>query len=332
MAKRQLSSDLPSADLDQFRVLTTNQPLSTISKVQSGKRGSKSAAAANSTGAPESQWSTLVKQDGLVVRVLSHQLPHDRSPSDVESRVDAFRELFSSVWLRIAVNDRAAMLDYWRRNGRSRVVNYPDPPPRFVPVIQFIDLGAGTPQSPAIEKFGHRLNFTASLLAEPRAGSMIADTLARAYHYATGEHFRLFTKVVDEPYEQWEKRMAEKVTETQCDKKWGQLSGVYQRQLQVAITKTIQRWGWTGSGPRRPASTHSDNRTSCDLPSPSKRPSSNVVAQPNNESAPNVNGPSRHIPGKPARLPDGTARAAPGGFTKGRRSARSPSNRMRNRP
>jgi hypothetical protein len=73
---------------------------------------------------------------------------------------------------------------------------------------------------------------------------VIARPLAQVSRYATGEHYPLEERLVDDPYEAWECRPGRRTGQRKRDAKLEELQREYQQAYDSAVAVVLTRWGF----------------------------------------------------------------------------------------
>jgi hypothetical protein len=158
---------------------------------------------------------------------------------DFQTAVARFQQAFRSIWNRIPRPDRHQILKYWR-DPKALDVGLPTKP-----LIQLLDVGPWDPSYVGVDRCGHALTFSLALAALcPKALPLeIARNLVHVYRYATGDFWRLFCKLVDEPLTWWEQQQGDAVSQAALDRKQSALGRIYLRHHEAKVAAVIRKWG-----------------------------------------------------------------------------------------
>jgi hypothetical protein len=200
-------------------------------------------------------YSVLVKEDGLLFRVLSATHGEEfssvlRSARRSKSRALAqtFRATFRRVWGRLPEQDRYSMLAYWRNGKSDPCLRDPDPfaVPTPCPLIEIVDVGPWSPAHEVCSRFGSVLNFPASLVATHwhLLPCEIARALALVYRYASRQHWGLILDLIETPLDCWERRQGNRVTDALRNKKLDELEKEFLRQYEAQVAELLSGWGF----------------------------------------------------------------------------------------
>src|SRR5262245_22563193 len=146
----------------------------------------------------------IVEADGLYFRVVTRAGSRPQVPDGV---ADAFAGTFGEVWRRLPRPDRQRLLAYWREQRGWDPTFGPREGPR--PVIHVVHPSEDSAEG--VDQFGHLLTFPAALiLRRPGAVALsVGRALAGAYRLATGAHWRLVLRLVEDPLARWERTHAD---------------------------------------------------------------------------------------------------------------------------
>ena len=157
-----------------------------------------------------------------------------------------FVRAFNEVWKRLPGSDRHGLLHYWRDHGEfahpgsTQVSLHPRP------LIQIADVGMWSESYLVCSRSGHVLSFPVDLIAEheDQLAFEIAKALAQVYRYATGDHWRLVTSLIEDPFAQWEKRHRRAADKKSGTEKLASLEREFLLQHKSVMTELLSRWGY----------------------------------------------------------------------------------------
>lgn len=208
----------------------------------------------------------LVEEDELFFTVV---LPKYRRNSLTAKNCDrdglpaigkTFFETFNQVWQQIHRADRFVILRHWHEPVVRRY--FPFRPP----LIQVIDTRFPLPKEARFQESGNRLDFCGTLIREHRdcLPGEIAATLADVHLVASGEHWRLVTKYLEDPMKDWEALLENhflhdvsaenfddpdddechhfEIIEAASEEKYSELTAEFLRHYRVAIATILERW------------------------------------------------------------------------------------------
>jgi hypothetical protein len=178
----------------------------------------------------------LVKNDRLFL--VTEASCESIGDDDLQNAVATFQKSFDSIWHRIPVQDRHQILQHWRSPSALDV----ELPTR--PLIQLLDVGPWDPSYVGVDRFGNALTFPIALAAfHPSALPLvIARNLVHVYRYATGDFWRLYGKLVENPLTAWEQQQSDEVTHAALDKKHSALERSYLRRHKTKVAAVLRKW------------------------------------------------------------------------------------------
>jgi hypothetical protein len=105
------------------------------------------------------------------------------------------------------------------------------------------------------------LCFPTSAVTKQSAEQAIVRLLAKVYREATGEHASLVVKLLERPFQQWERRQGRSNTERARSKKWAELTRAYLSQYRADVASVLSRWGFGRSRSQRRRGRKVDDET-----------------------------------------------------------------------
>jgi hypothetical protein len=112
------------------------------------------------------------------------------------------------------------------------------------PFIQIMARSRQGDEGEGCQRFGTELNFSVAQVTgfPERLRGLIARALVEAYHYATGEFYRLHMELLEKPFNRWKETRRPK-TDAARDRQWNALAKAYRRQSAARIAALLDRWG-----------------------------------------------------------------------------------------